>query len=99
MITCPAYLQRYKGGRQIKNSWLYSNPNSKLPSLVLFLVIWIVTEQIACGNLCLEPKVSENSERGSEERFTLVLHRIQEACNCLRLMYHGIFEIFAHCKC
>lgn len=50
-------------GRRIE---LYSNPNSKPPSLVIFLVIWVETEQIACGNLCLEPKVSENSESGSE---------------------------------
>lgn len=62
-VTCHTDSQGCKGGRRIE---LYSNPNSKPPSLVIFLVIWVETEQIACGNLCLEPKVSENSESGSE---------------------------------
>lgn len=62
-VTCHAYSQRCKGGLQIQ---LYSSPNSKPPSFVIFLVIWVETEQIACGNLCLEPKVSQNSEEGSE---------------------------------
>lgn len=47
-----------------KNPKVY--PDSKLP--ILSCLIWAETDQIACGNLCLEQKVNENHERGSEER-------------------------------
>lgn len=49
-------------GRRIKEVY----PNSKLP--ILSCLILVETDQIACGNLCLEHKVNENDERDSEER-------------------------------
>lgn len=65
-VTCSAYLQRCTRGPANQRGIPRCIQTPNLSSCHLF--IWVVMEQTACGNLWLEPKVSENVGRGSEER-------------------------------